>query len=184
MCALSRSQKTEWVQAYQSSLRDCKMAFLVEYQGSKVSDMESLRKQLRQSGSSMMVIKNRLLKKAVEGSPFSKFDGHLQGPLALVSSKADMVSPVKVVYPYLFDEDKKFKLRAAISGESAEILTHEQFSTLAKLPSREEILAKIMGSLLAPVQNLVSVLSAVPRNLVYLLSQVSQKQEQKDKTKT
>lgn len=177
MCALSRAQKTEWVQTYQTSLRDCKMAFLLEYQGSKMADLESLRGQLRKSGSTMMVIKNRLLKKAIEKSPFAKFDAHLEGPLALVSSSGDIVAPVKVVYPLLSAEEKKFKLRAAISVESPEILTYEQFSTLAKLPSREEMMGKIMGSMLVPVRNLMGVLTAVPRNLVYLLSQVSQKEE-------
>lgn len=177
MCALNRAQKTELVDKYRSVMSDCKMALLLEYTGSKVSDLDPLRAKLRASQSSFMIIKNRLFKKAIEGTHFEKLGDNLTGPLALVTSKDNIVDPAKTTEPVISDESTKFRLHGAISFESPELLSAQQFMTIAKLPSREELLAKMMGSMRAPIQNFVSVLSAVPRNLVYVLSQLSKQKE-------
>jgi large subunit ribosomal protein L10 len=176
--ALSRNQKQSVVKKYSESLQDCRMAFLVEYSGITIPQTDKIRVKLDENKSSMMIVKNRLLKHAIKGTHFEKFGEHLQGPLALVTSKEDMVSPTKAIYPFITDKELPIKLRVAINFESPDPISEAQFTTIAKLPSREELLAKVLGSMMAPIQNVVGVLTAVPRNLVYALSQVSQQKKE------
>lgn len=178
MCALSRSRKTEIVEKYRSIFNDSKMLLLSEFSGSKMSDLTSVREELRQKSASFAVIKNRLFKIALKGTKFEKLSEHLKGPLALVSSSTDMVSAPKVMDHYFDDDEKKFKLRIAIDGETGELLFEKEVKTLARLPSREVLVAQVMGSMMAPMQNLVNVLSATAKNLVFTVSQVENKKKE------
>ncbi len=177
MCALSLEKKSEIIKSYQTALENAKMAILTTYSGSSVQQFDMVRSELREQGAKVFVVKNTLLKRAVEGTHFEKFSDELDGPLALVASDEDMVGPSKVMDKCFTDEVFKFEFKAAIGEDSEELLAVADIQALAKLPSREVLLGRLAGSLVSPIRGVMGVLQALPRNLVYALSQISKKSE-------
>jgi large subunit ribosomal protein L10 len=177
MCALNVSKKAELIEQYKTILKDAQIAILAEYSGSKVQKVDEIRKKLKEEKAGYCVIKNTLFKMAAKGSRFESLIEEAKGPLALVTSSMDIVGPAKVMDAVFSDEETKYKFRAAVGGTNYEKFSEKHIKALAKLPSREVLLSKFLGSLRAPAQNLLGVLQAVPRNLVSVLSQVSKKSE-------
>lgn len=173
MCALSVARKSKLIDQYSQSLEGAKIGMLTGYSGCTVDKIEEVREKLRKEKSKFIVLKNTLFKIAVKDTEFKELGKHIQGPVALVVSSEDVVGPAKVLEPYFSDDESKFRYVAAIGGVHHEPFTIEQIRTLAKLPSRDVLLGKCLGSMQAPLRNLMGVLQAIPRNLVSVLSQVS-----------
>ena len=171
---MNKAEKKIEVEKMREHLSKAQVAILTDYKGLKVSQMTELRKKLRAQGSEMHVLKNRLAKLAVKDTPIEILVSHFTGTTALTSSDQDPVSPAKILVN--FEKDNallKFKA-AALNGKT---LSKEQVVALAKLPSREELLAKLLGSMMAPARNLVTVLVQIPRQLVNVLAAVRDKKE-------
>jgi large subunit ribosomal protein L10 len=169
---LNKSNKAQVVAELAEKLATAKATFLADYRGMTVDQVNDLRGKLRASGVEYRVVKNTLLKLAIKETGTACIEPMLSGPTAIAIADADPVAPAKVLSEYA-KSNAKFELK----GGSLEgtVLTIADIKALAELPSREVLLAKMLGSLNAPVTNFVGVLAAVPRSLVQVLAAIQDK---------
>lgn len=144
------------------------------YRGMKVSEMGELRKRMHASGCQYRVIKNTLARRAAAGTEFESLSEMLVGPTGLAFS-SDPVAPAKVLAGFV-KENPTFEIRGAVLN--GKILDHKSLAKLATMPSREVLLAKLLGTMNGPIQNFVGVLAAVPASFVRVLDQIRQSKEE------
>ena len=131
---------------------------LVDYRGLTVEQDTQLRKQLREAGCEYKVYKNTLMKRAFEGTDVSQLDGLLDGPSAIAVSKEDATAPIRILSKMAKDvEAIEFK-GAVVEGVFYDV---DGIKSLASIPSREELISKLLGSLQSPVTNLARVLNQI-----------------------
>jgi len=150
--------------------------FLADYAGLKVSEQVALRDLVRAQGGTLTVAKNSLLKIALtnKGYDISALAKELTGPNLTLLANTDAVAPLKAMVEFATAHDKNLpRVKAGILGK--EILSITKVMQLASLPSKNELIAKLLNTLSNPAANLVRVLSAPMRNFVYALSAISKK---------
>ena len=118
---------------------------LVDYSGTSVEDDTKLRKDLRGVNGTSTVIKNNIIRRALEANGVKELDESLEGPTAIISSKEDYLSALKIAFKFS-ETHENYKFKGGIV--EGEVKTAEELQTLAKLPSREELLSSLAGSLL------------------------------------
>lgn len=171
---MASKSKEQLVAELSEKLRNSKAAFLANYRGITVEQTNVLRGKLRAAGVEYRVVKNTLLSLACKGTDFECLQEHLTGPTALALALDDPVQSAKILFEFAKDS-KVFELKTgALDGN---ILGVGDIEALSKLPSREVLLGKMLGSMSAPATNFVGVLAAVPRSLVQVLGAI---QEQKN----
>jgi large subunit ribosomal protein L10 len=145
-----------------------------EYRGLTVGKMTELRAKARASGVYMRVVKNTLARKAVAGTAFENIGPVLKGPLVLAFSKDDPGAAARVIKAFAKDNDKLVATAISLGGQ---LLPAKSLDQVASLPTREQALAMLMGTMKAPIQKLVSTLNAVPSKLVRTLAAVRDQQQ-------
>ena len=140
-----------------------------EYRGLTVGQMTELRSKARTQGVYMRVVKNTLARKALAGTSFESVGPKLKGPLVLAFSKDDPGAAARVVKDFAKANDKLVATLVSIGGQ---VLPATALEQVASLPTREQALATLMGTLKAPAQKLVSTMAAVPSKLVRTLAAV------------
>ncbi|NLC70152.1 MAG: 50S ribosomal protein L10 [Desulfuromonadaceae bacterium] len=172
---MNKNQKQEQVQRFGDKLSAATSAFLVDYRGLKVEEVNVLRGKLREVGVEYRVGKNTLLKRAVQNTAMEPLEPFLEGPTAIAIVDGEPVAAAKVLAEYA-KEKKSFDLKVAcVDGR---ILIPAEIERLSQLPSREVLLAKLLGTLNAPTSNFVGVLAAIPGSLVRVLAAIrDQKQD-------
>lgn len=168
---MRRDQKVREVERLSDRLEKAKSLVFSDYRGLKVSEMNELRSRLRKSDSSFKVVKNRLMKRALAARGLDSLAGYLSGPTAIAASNADPVNPAKVLVEFA-KAHEHLVLKGGILG--GKILARSDIEALAKLPTRDELLSRALASLMAPANNFVSVLAALPRKLVYALNAIKE----------
>ncbi len=171
---MNRDQKTDVISALNDTFSKAKFAVVADYRGLKVTELEKLRKNLRQNDAQIQVAKNTLLRLAVKGTPYESLTDSFSGTTAVAVGFTDPVGPAKALAAFA-KEYNAFSIRSASLEGS--ILKPEDVEALSKLPSREELLAKLLGTMAAVPTGFVRVLAAVPQKLLYALSAVK---DQKD----
>ena len=151
-------QKEEIVNKLAEELKDAKLILLADYRGITVEDVTKLRKEVRETNAEYKVIKNNIVKRALDANGESGLDDLLEGPTAIITSKEDYLAPAKAIYNFTKDHDF-YKIKGGII--EGKVMTAEEIITLAKLPSRQELLAKLAGSLLGTISKLAVALDAV-----------------------
>ena len=151
-------QKEETVKKLAEELKDTKIILLTDYRGITVEDVTKLRKELRDANAEYKVIKNNIVKRALELNGESGLDDLLEGPTAVITSKEDYLAPAKAIYNFTKNNDF-YKIKGGII--EGKVMTAEEIITLAKLPSRQELLAKLAGALLGNITKLAVALDAV-----------------------
>jgi large subunit ribosomal protein L10 len=144
---------------------------LIDYRGINVEQVTQLRKQFREAGVEYVVLKNTLVKRALSELPVDAMDDLLEGPSAFAFGVKDPVAPAKVIMEFIAKtKNEHLKVKGGlIDGRR---IDPKGVKALADLPPREVLIARIMGSLNAPVTNFVGVLSATLRSLVYAIDAV------------
>lgn len=132
---------------------------VAEYRGIEVGDLTVLRKKAREGGVYLRVLKNTLVRRAVAGTPFAALAEQMSGPL-IYSFSADAVSAAKVLHDFAKSNDK-LVLKAGCYG--GKVLDKAAVQALASIPSREELLAKLLGVMQAPVTGFVCTLAALAK---------------------
>lgn len=166
--------KAQVVEEFAAKLATAKAAFLADYRGLTVDEVNELRGKLREAGVEYHVVKNTLLRLATKDTAFTCLDEFLSGPNAIAIAQDDPVAPAKVLSEYA-KSSKVFELKTAVLD--GQLLSADDIKALAELPSREVLLAKMLGSINAPVSNFVGVLAAVPRSLVQVLGAIKDQKE-------
>lgn len=140
-----------------------------EYRGLTVSQMTDLRAKARKQGVYMRVVKNTLARKALAGTSFEAVGPKLKGPLVLAFSKDDPGAAARVVKDFAKANEKLVATLVSLGGQ---VLPPKDLDAVASLPTREQALSILLGTLKAPSQKLVSTLAAVPSKLVRTLAAV------------
>ena len=140
-----------------------------EYRGLTVGQMTELRSKARTAGVYMRVVKNTLARKALAGTSFESVGPKLKGPLVLAFSNDDPGAAARVVKDFAKTNEKLVATLVSLGGQ---VLPGKELEKVASLPTREQALAMLMGTLKAPSQKLVSTLAAVPSKLVRTLAAV------------
>ena len=141
---------------------------LAENRGMPVSDMTQLRAKARASGVYFRVVKNTLVRRAVAGTPFEKLSDKMVGPLTYGIGR-DPVAVAKVLNDFAKGREKFVIMAGAMPGQ---VMSPKDVAALASLPSREELIAKLMGTMQAPIAKFVRTLNEVPGKFVRTLAAV------------
>ena len=152
------NQKKEEVSKLAAKIKEAKIVLLTDYRGINVADVTELRAELRKSNSEYKVIKNNIIKRALDSNGESGLDDLLEGPTALVMSEGDYLEPLKAIYAYA-KENEFYKIKGGII--EGKVMTTEELITLAKLPSRQELLGMLAGALLGNISKVAVALDQV-----------------------
>ena len=144
-------QKEEEVSKLAEKLKNAKLVLLTDYRGITVESVTSLRNTLRDTKSEYKVIKNNIVKRALNANGEAGLDSVLEGPTAVIIAEEDYVEPLKAIYK--FSKDNEFyKIKGGIV--EGKVMSVEELTTLAKLPSRQELLSMLAGALLGNISKL------------------------------
>jgi large subunit ribosomal protein L10 len=173
--ALTRNDKEQLLSEYEGGLAQAPHAFVLGFQGITVPQVTELRNRVRQSGGEYVVVKNTLALRAIDSKALASLKEHFTGPTAVVFSGADPVAVAKALTDYAKDVPAlKFK-GGLVEGRA---IAADQIKDIASLPSREELIAKLLFLLQSPVTRFARVLAAVPQSFVMVLDQVRIKKEE------
>ncbi len=172
---MNRTSKQEQVSKMHDSLKRAKAVFLADFRGMNVDKATTLRNELRAAQVEYKVFKNTLLDLASKDTDVACISPYLAGPTAVAISYDDPVSAAKVLSKFAKDPQGVFHLKAGVL--SGKLLDVKQIQALADLPSREVLIAKMLGSMQAPATNFVGVLAALPGSLVRVLDAIRAQKE-------
>jgi large subunit ribosomal protein L10 len=167
----TKATKTADLEALRGEFAATEAAFIVEFKGLTVIAVNDLRKKVREAGGSYRVVKNTLARKAVEGTGIAPAIAHFKGPTAIVKT-ADPARVAKTLNDFA-----KANPAVVVKGGVVErtALNAAECKAIADLPTKEQLIAKLLFLLQSPMQRLVTVLSAPHRNLAIVLGQVAEK---------
>ena len=171
--AITRAEKEAVVSQLTEDLGKLKIAVLTDYRGLTVAEAEELRAKLREAGVNYRVTKNTLLKLALRQAPgFKELDlSVFKGPMALAVSFDDEVAAPKVIFQFA-KQHQALEITGAITADG-KLLSAADVKALAILPSREELLAKVVGTIAAPLSGFVGVMSGNVRSIINVLNAIS-----------
>ncbi|CAG1001550.1 50S ribosomal protein L10 [Methylophilaceae bacterium] len=166
--SLNLEEKKAVVAEVSAQVAEAQAIILAEYRGLEVGDLTRLRAQARKSGVYLRVLKNTLVRRAIDGTPFSGLANEMVGPL-MFGISTDPVAAAKVLNDFAKSNDK-FVIKAG--GLPNQVMDVNGVQALASLPSREELLAKLLGTMQAPIAQFVRTLNEVPTKFVRGLAAV------------
>ena len=168
----NREQKQQDLEALAEQLQKAKAAMFVGFNKLTVSKDQELRNQLREAGVRYEVVKNTLARKAAEGTPFAQAAEHLKGVTAIATSEGDPVGLSKAISKFTKANPDVFTFKVGVV--EGKVVAIGDVEAIASLPSKEELISKIMFLINCQAQRLVTVLSAVPRNLAVVVKQIGE----------
>jgi large subunit ribosomal protein L10 len=171
----TKAQKQKDLEALTEQFKQANAAMLVGFQGMTVQKDQELRKQLREAGVSYGVVKNTLARKAAEGTVLEQAADQFKGVTAVALSRQDPVGLSKAIAKFTKANPEIFKFKVGIV--EGKVVALRDVEAIASLPSKEELISKIMFLVNAQAQRLVVVTSAVARNLAIVIDQVRAQKE-------
>ncbi len=172
--SLNLEQKQAVVAEVSEQVKLAQAIVLAEYRGLPVGNMTELRKRARTSGIYLRVLKNTLARRAVTDTPFSGLTDKMIGPL-FYGISADPVAVAKVMHEFSRENLEKFTIRGGAMPNM--IMTPQQVADLAKMPSRNELLATLLGTMQAPIAKLARTMNEVPGKFVRTLAALQEQRE-------
>lgn len=169
---MRKEHKIELAKKVADEIKSAEGVIITEYKGLKFSEIDAIRSSIKKSGNDFRVIKNTLLKKALQSCEISDFDQYLVQSTALIVVKKDFAAVAKDVKKFSKDY-QPFNVKAGLMEST--FLSESEVLKIADLPSREQLLAQALASLNAPVQNFVSVLANIPRSFLNVLTAIKDK---------
>ncbi len=167
---MNRDEKAQVISEFAGGIGKATNAFLIEFKGITVPQVTELRKQVRETKSDYLVVKNTLALIAVKDSPLTALKDQFKGPTAVAFNQTDAVALAKVLTKFAKDVPAVTFKGAMLNGQ---IVPASQIQAIANLPSREELISKLLYLMQHPIRGLAVVLNANIRNLAVVLDQVA-----------
>ncbi len=152
------NQKKEEVSNLASKIKEAKIVLLTDYRGINVSDVTSLRADLRKTNAEYKVIKNNITRRALAECKLEGLENELEGPTAVIMSNEDYLEPLKTIYKFSKDNEY-YKIKGGVV--EGKVMTTQELVALAKLPSKETLLSMLAGALLGNISKLAVALDQV-----------------------
>ena len=146
------------VQAIAEEIKDAQSVVLVDYRGLTVAQDTELRKQLREAGIVYKVYKNTMMKRAFEGTECEALENYLEGPSAIAISKDDATAPARILCKFAKDAPALELKGGVVEGTAYDVAG---LTELSKIPSREELLSRLLGSMQSPITNFARVIKQI-----------------------
>lgn len=170
----SKAEKAQAISEFNQGIGQATNAFLIEFKGITVPQVTELRKHVRETGSTYVVVKNTLALIAVKDSPLVQLREQFSGPTAVAYNATDAVALAKALTKFAKDVPAVHFKGAMLNGQ---IVPATEIQNIANLPSREELVSKLLYLLQSPIRGLVTVLSGNIRNLAVVLDQIAKQKE-------
>ena len=154
----AKKQKQIVIDEIKEKLEGAQAAVVIDYMGTTVQEADAMRKELREAGIDYNVYKNTLMRIAVLGTEFEPLTDSMKGPSAIAISKDDATAPARILNKYI-KQYKKMELKAGVVEGT--FYDKDGITKIADIPSREELLAKFLGSIQSPVGKFVRTLAAI-----------------------
>ena len=153
------SEKQAIVASLTETLQSASAGVLVDYKGITVAEDTALRAELRENGVEYSVVKNTLLRRAIDNVNMSELDEVLNGTTSLAISKDDPIAPMRIINKYAKQLGDRFNIKAGFMD--GKVLPLADVAALAELPSKEALLGQVLGTMLAPITSLAIVIKAI-----------------------
>lgn len=175
---MERSEKEVLIKEFNEIFSTAVSGVLVDFQGCTVEELTNLRKTLHEKNSKFRVIKNRLAKIAAEGTPYEGLTDHFVQTRAFVYSDEDVASAAKIILKEAKSNEKiKVIAGGLVTGETGQVLDAAGVEALSNMPSREDLISKLLFLMNAPITNFARVLNEVPASFVRVLQSIADSKE-------
>ncbi len=171
---MKREEKAQAISEFNESIGQATNAFLIDFKGITVPQVTELRKQVRETGSQYLVVKNTLALIAVKDSPLKTLEKHFSGMTAVAFNRTDAVALAKALTKFAKDVPTVQFKGAMLDGQ---IVPASEIQNIASLPTRAELVSKLLFLMQSPIRGLVTVLNANIRNLAVVLDQIAKQKE-------
>ena len=161
---MSKEKKAQIIDRLQEAFSKCSVGILTDYRGLSTSEMTVLRRKLRELGIEYRVVKNTLARFAVERAGRDDLVSFFEGPVAIAFGYGDMIEPARALADYIGTSKVSLSIKGGFLSDS--LLTAEDVGTLSRLPSREILLAKVLGGMQSPITALVNCLTTPIRGII------------------
>ncbi|MGD8439130.1 MAG: 50S ribosomal protein L10 [Holophagae bacterium] len=168
---LTKEQKREQSEQLRSALSDVSTLFLLENTGLDVNDVNVLRSEIRKTEGTYKVVKNSVVKLAVEGTDFEVLTPHMSGPKTLAFTEGDAVALAKVLKTFIKEHPELSIKHAFLDGQ---LLDATEAAKIAELPTKEELLSKLVFLLQSPIRRLATALNSPIQQLATVMARVAE----------
>lgn len=172
---MQRSEKAEFIDQVRTAFTDAPLVILTDFKGSTVAEMDAIRRRVEEAGASFRVVKNTLSRIALDGTEKGALSEFFAGNIGVVFSGEDPVATAKA-WRSLVKDNEKLESRAGFFEGT--VIDAKAIDAVADLPSKEELFASLLGTLQAAPRQVLGVIQAPARDLVYLLNNYAAKLEE------